>query len=202
MYDTRPSPYANTNTNNHHAAAAAAAGAMPAPPQRAGLLGGLFRRQNTYRGAVMEQQQQQQHPDALPAHQQPSDVATRRWEEEQVPVWGEVVSLGGGREDDNDELFFNEARDVDEGGAPVRFTPTTAPRPAAERYEEGEVPAERAERGYDMYGWSDDAAGAREGAQVQGARAGGQRDLAETSGRGLGRHRESREARMERFAVG
>lgn len=178
MYDTRPPLHNNNYT---------AAGAMPAPPPRAGLLGGLFRRQNTYRGAPMEQQ----HPDALPAHQQPSDVATRQ---EELPMWGEVVSLGGGGEE-NDELFFNEARDV-ERDAPVRFTPTTAPRPAAETYEEGEVPAEWAERGYNMYG------SAAEGQEGQQGGARGERDLAETSGRGLGRHRESREARMERFAVG
>lgn len=146
------------------------------PPQRrdawrqGGFLSAL-RRQKTYRGAPM----QDPHPDMLPAHQQPRDM--RRVPEEESS-WGEVVSL----RDSGDELYFNEARSAREG-PPVRFTPTTAPRPAAESYSEGELGGAPAE--YNLYH--------REGP-------GGRGDGSETGGL-LGRHRESRDARIERFAA-
>lgn len=149
------------------------------PPQRrdAWRQGGGFlaalRRQKTYRGAPMEEQQ----PDRLPAHQQPRDVVP-------VETWGEVVSLHSNGNGGSDELFFNEAR---EPGPPVRFTPTTAPRPAAGVCEEGALPAD-AEGGYNLYGRED----GRQGDGLQGDGVGG------WSGRV---HRESREARMERFAA-
>lgn len=167
---TGPAPYD---------APAAAAAAAP-PPQRrdtwrqggGGLLAAL-RRQNTYRGAPMEEQ----HPDLLPAHQQPRDVVTTH--ARPAEMWGEVVSL----RDSGDELYLNEARGVGDGagaGAPVRFTPTTAPRPAAGEYAEGELAGAPGE--YNLY--REDGRG---------------NDLSET-GRGR-RHRESREARIERFAA-
>lgn len=135
------------------------------PPQRRdeprGFLG-AFRRQNTYRGTAM------QHPDMLPSHQQPNDYSTR-----QIETWGEVESLHS-----SDELGgFNEARHV--GGPPVRFTPTTAPRPAADTYTEGELDDAPAE--YNLY--REDERG---------------NDLSETGKRN---HKESKAAKLDRFAA-
>lgn len=157
-------------------------GAFSPPPQRrdawraggGGFLAALGR-QKTYRGAPMEEQQ----PDLLPAHQQPRDVVATS---QPVETWGEVVSLHSTSRG-SDELYFNEAR---EPGPPVRFTPTTAPRPAAGQYAEGELPA-GAEGGYNLYRAEDGR--------------GGSEDRGDVGGWGVRPHRESREARIERFAA-
>ncbi|ETS79865.1 hypothetical protein PFICI_07394 [Pestalotiopsis fici W106-1] len=105
-----------------------------APPQRRegkrGFLGAFRRRQTA---------QQPINPDMLPMHQQPGDVQTH-----QVPAasWGEVSSLH-----DSDRLYFNDGDDRDEHGPPVQIKPTTAPRPAADVYAEGDV----SHMDYDLY---------------------------------------------------
>lgn len=60
----------------------------------------------------------------------------------QVEVWGEVSSLH-----DSDRLYFNDGASRDEHGPPVRMKSTTAPRPAAEEYNEGDV----GDREYALY---------------------------------------------------
>lgn len=138
-----------------------------APPQRRDERQGFFsafRRHPTYRGAEVTD------PDVLPTHQQPGDMATR-----QVETWGEVVSLH-----DSDQLYFNEARDasVDSHGPPVRFSPTTAPRPAADSYAEGDV----GQGDFNLY--RDNETG---------------RDISEVGQQK--KHREDKAARIERFAA-
>ncbi|KAH8890661.1 hypothetical protein GQ53DRAFT_747384 [Thozetella sp. PMI_491] len=70
-------------------------------------------------------------PDMLPVQPQVSDMQTRRVE---APQWGEVSSLH-----DSDRLYFNDGDSRDEHGPPVHIKSTTAPRPAAAEYNEGEV---------------------------------------------------------------
>lgn len=77
-----------------------------------------------------------------------------------------------------DRLYFNEGEDRDEHGLPVQFTPTTAPRPAAGEYNDGEI----SDREYNLY--QEDQNG---------------NDLSETGKRT--KQRESRAARAERFAA-
>ncbi|KAI4601908.1 hypothetical protein KJ359_010774 [Pestalotiopsis sp. 9143b] len=110
------------------------AGAPP-PQRREGKRGGFLgalRRAGTRR-----RNQEPANPDALPMHQQPGDMQTR-----QVAEWGEVSSLH-----DSDRLYFNDGDDRDEHGPPVQIKPTTAPRPAAGVYEEGDV----SHMQYDLY---------------------------------------------------
>lgn len=98
------------------------------PPRRQDRRGlGMFRRpRGAARGVT--------NPDMLPAHQQVGDMQTRHVEVAEVPAWGEVSSLHG-----SDHLYFNDGDSRDEhGGPPVRFTSTTAPRPAADEYNEGD----------------------------------------------------------------
>lgn len=142
------------------------AGGPAPPPQRRHARPAFFSRltRGHYRG--VSPTRQPMNPDALPMHQQPNQMHTR-----QVAEWGEVRSLAG----ESDELVFNEARDQRED-VPVRFTPTTAPRPAAEAYEEGDSGVGE----YNLY--QDDARG---------------NDLSET---GRMKQRETRAARVERFA--
>jgi hypothetical protein len=99
----------------------------------------------------------------LPAHQQSTDMQTRQVE---VPAWGEVSSLHS-----DDRLEFNEP-------APIRMKSTTAPGPAAEVYNEGDV----GNRTYDLY--SEDKHG-NDGSEVGH----------------VSKHRETKAARMERFAA-
>lgn len=110
-------------------------------------------------------------PDALPSHQQPGDVQQTR----QVAQWGEISSLHGS----GDELYFNDGTQRDpheQDGPPVRFTSTTAPRPAADEYTEGDV----GNRDFHLY--EEDEKG---------------NDISET---GKSRkQRESRDARVERL---
>ncbi|KAI3398905.1 hypothetical protein diail_8228, partial [Diaporthe ilicicola] len=101
-----------------------------APPQRQQGLRPLL-------GALPFRRREPVDPDVLPMHQQPGQMQTR-----QVETWGEVVSLH-----DSDRLYFNEGDDRDEHGPPVQFTSTTAPRPAADEYNEGEVAGEE----YNLY---------------------------------------------------
>lgn len=84
-------------------------------------------------------------PDALPMHQQPSQFQTRR---EPVEEWGEVQSLCSGGS--GDELFFNDgSRRRSREDVPVRFGATTAPRPAADVYHDGDEHVEGRE--YNLY---------------------------------------------------
>ncbi len=72
-------------------------------------------------------------PDQLPAHQQFGDIQERQVE---VPMWGDVSSPH-----DSDRLYFNDGASHNEHGPPlpVRMKSTTAPRPAADVYNEGFV---------------------------------------------------------------
>jgi len=107
-------------------------------------------------------------PDALPTHQQPTDMQTRQVE---TATWGEVSSLH-----DSDRLYFNEGEDRDDHGPPIRLGPRTAPRPAAETYQEGDI----ADAEYNLYREDDRG-----------------NDHSETGRRKM--YNESRAARMERF---
>ncbi|KAF7534781.1 hypothetical protein G7054_g5923 [Neopestalotiopsis clavispora] len=133
------------------------------PPQRRegkrGFLGAFKRRQTA--------DQQPINPDMLPMHQQPGDVQTH-----QVPAWGDVSSLH-----DSDRLYFNEGEDRDEHGPPVEIKPTTAPRPAADVYNEGDV----SHVDYDLY---------------QPPESG--KDLSNDPSE-IGRRRETRSSRIERL---
>lgn len=132
-----------------------------APPQRRQGL-------KPFLGALPFRRREPVDPDVLPMHQQPGQTQTR-----QVDTWGEVVSLH-----DSDRLYFNEGEDRDEHGPPVQFTSTTAPRPAAGQYNEGEL----SDREYNLY--QEDQKG---------------NDHSETGKRTT--QRENRAARAERFAA-
>jgi hypothetical protein len=106
----------------------------------------------------------------LPAHQEVGDIQTRQVE---VPTWGDVSSLH-----DSDRLYFNDGDSRDEHGPPIRMKSTTAPRPAAEEYNEGNV----GDRVYGLY--QDDEHG------------NDQSEVGKTR-----KHRESKAARVERFAA-
>ena len=95
-----------------------------------------------FRGAGARAPPPPANPDMLPAHQQVSDMQTRQVE---VPVstWGEVSSLH-----DSDRLYFNDGASRDDHGPPLpRLKSTTAPRPAADEYTEGDV----GDREYELY---------------------------------------------------
>lgn len=77
-----------------------------------------------------------------------------------------------------DRLYFNEGEDRDDHGPPVQFTSTTAPRPAAGEYNEGDI----SDREYNLY--QEDQNG---------------NDRSEVGKRT--KQRESRAARAERFAA-
>lgn len=91
----------------------------------------------------------------------------------EVPTWGEVSSLH-----DSDRLFFNDGESRDEHGPPVRITSTTAPRPAADEYNDGYV-ADR-----DIVSSPEEEDGNEYGEIGQNSK-----------------HRENRAARLERFAA-
>lgn len=129
-----------------------------------GLVGALpFRRQGTAAAPA--------DPDALPMHQQPSQFMTRH---EPVETWGEVQSLH-----DSDRLYFNDGQERDAPELP-RFNSTTAPRPAADSYNEGDEHVAGQE--YNLY--QEDARG---------------NDLSETGRRK--KQRESKDARIERLTA-
>ena len=109
-------------------------------------------------------------PDMLPAHQQVSDMHTRQVALE--PAWGEVSSLH-----DSDRLYFNDGESRDEHGPPVRMKSTTAPRAAADEYNEGDV----GNREYSLY--------------AEDENGNDHSEIGHTS-----KHRMSKEARLERFA--
>ena len=137
------------------------------PPQRRHGLKGL--RGLTFRGAAAPAG----NPDVLPPHSQLGDARTTRRFEVPPPAhqWGDVSSLH-----DSDRLEFNDGQDP--GGPPVRMTSTTAPRPAAHEYVEGDV----GDRVYGLY--AEDEHG---------------NDHSETGRTKM--HNESKAARMERLVA-
>ncbi|KAH9883546.1 hypothetical protein F4778DRAFT_630243 [Xylariomycetidae sp. FL2044] len=108
-----------------------------APPQRRHGGGGFF---GFRRGAGAGMGLGGNHgpppdPDMLPVQPGVGDFQTRQVEV--PPTWGEVSSLH-----DSDRLYFNEGEDRDQHGPPVRIKSTTAARPAAEEYQEGDTGGE------------------------------------------------------------
>lgn len=131
-----------------------------------GLVGALpFRRPGGPTSAPVD-------PDVLPMHQQPSQFTTRH---EPVETWGEVQSLH-----DSDRLYFNDGQEREAPDELPRFHSTTAPRPAADSYNEGDEHV--ADQEYNLY--QEDARG---------------NDLSETGRRK--KQRESRDARIERLTA-
>ena len=135
------------------------------PPQRRHGLKGL--RGFTFRGAGGPAHAG--NPDMLPAHSQVGDVQTRQVEVPQQ--WGDVSSLH-----DSDRLEFNDGQGL--GGDPVRMKSTTAPRPAADEYTEGDV----GDRTYGLY--------------TEDEHGNDHSEVGKTK-----RHNESKAARMERLAA-
>lgn len=143
----------------------------PSPVQQRHQAGGLrgligafpFRRQGADAAPL--------NPDALPMHQQPSEFTTRH---EPVETWGEVQSLH-----DSDRLIFNDGQEREPPGLP-RFNSTTAPRPAADSYVEGDEHV--ADQEYNLY--QEDARG---------------NDLSETGKRK--KQREDKAARIDRLTA-
>ena len=138
------------------------------PPQRRHGLKGL--RGFTFRGAAAAPPPA--NPDALPAHSQLGDARTRQVALAAPAEWGDVSSLH-----DSDRLEFNDGQGAG-GAGPVRMTSTTAPRPAAGVYTEGNV----GDRVYGLY--SEDKHGNDHS------------EVGKTK-----RHNESKAARMERLAA-